>query len=61
MTIMLPADEALKTAGKYQGYGIVRKVNGYERFFAVDQNAEAAGQRTRGSGWSTAEVKDIFR
>ncbi|KWU43972.1 hypothetical protein RHOSPDRAFT_25944 [Rhodotorula sp. JG-1b] len=55
------ADEALKAAGKYQGYGIVRMVDGYDRFFAIDKNAEAAGQRTKGSNWSTAEVKDIFR
>lgn len=55
------ADEALKAAGKYQGYGIVRMVNGYDRFFAIDKNAEAAGQWTKGSKWSTAKVKDIFR
>ncbi|GAA5885025.1 hypothetical protein JCM3774_001775 [Rhodotorula dairenensis] len=58
---MVFAYEALKAAGKYQGYGIVRMVNGYDRFFAIDQNAKAAGQRTKGSNWSTNEVKDIFR
>jgi hypothetical protein len=48
------ADEVLKAAGKYQGYGIVRMVNDYDRLFAIDKNAEATGQRTKGSNWSTA-------
>ncbi|KAG0653939.1 hypothetical protein C6P46_002046 [Rhodotorula mucilaginosa] len=51
---MVLAYEVLKAAGKYQGYGIVRMVNDYDRLFAIDKNAEATGQRTKGSNWSTA-------
>ncbi|GAA5964074.1 hypothetical protein JCM8115_005329 [Rhodotorula mucilaginosa] len=45
---MVLAYEVLKAAGKYQGYGIVRMVNDYDRLFAIDKNAEATGQRTKG-------------